>query len=72
MSRFEGKMSKDGEVKADASAEILSALGASHGSKPALRSEAVRCYLSAGDGWKEASLLLGGAFAAGLKNEKDQ
>ena len=72
MSRNEGKIGGQGEAAIDA-AEILAALRReSRGARS--RKDAVRCYLAAGEGWKEASRLLGGAFAdsSGLMQAKDE
>lgn len=63
MSRNEGKIQGEGEAAVDA-ADILAALGRESGVSPARRNGAVSRYLSASDGWREASTLLGGAFAA--------
>ena len=62
MSRLDGKLTASGEVPLEL-AELLSALG-SH-SEASLRDwrEAIACYLSASDGWRDASQALGGAFA---------
>ncbi|MFP5329260.1 MAG: hypothetical protein ACLGHC_03860 [Alphaproteobacteria bacterium] len=53
------------------SAEILAALAKGSPASSRRRQEAVSCYLSASDGWQEASSILGGAFApAGLEEFK--
>ena len=73
MSRNEGKIGDAGGSPVDAS-EILAALAGDAGGKDKRRQDAVSRYLSASDGWREASTMLGGAFAAGddgLKPEKD-
>lgn len=63
VSRNEGKIGESGGKTVDA-AEILAALAKdSAGSET--RRDAVRLYLSASEGWREASATLGGAFAAG-------
>ena len=73
VSRYEGKIGGEGVAAAEA-AEILAALGREPGRGARDRQDAVRCYLAAGDGWKEASELLGGAFAdsSGLTQAKDE
>lgn len=74
MSRNEGKIGGEGDAPADA-ADILAALARDTGLSAKRRNDAVTRYLSASDGWREASTLLGGAFAAedvGLRGEKDQ
>ncbi|QNM81949.1 hypothetical protein H8M03_07850 [Sphingomonas sabuli] len=57
MSRLEGKIGGDGNQPVEAE-DILEALAEEQ------RREAVRRYFSGGDGWREASASLGGAFAA--------
>lgn len=64
MSRNEGKIAGTGEVVADA-AEILAALAKESSAGAKRRQDAVSCYLSASEGWQEASNMLGGAFASG-------
>ena len=74
MSRFEGKFEGDGDPPVDA-ADILAALEREARPGGKRRQDAVSCYLSASDGWREASTVLGGAFAAegeGLKAEKGE
>ena len=62
MSRNEGKIGEDGSEAVDA-AEILAALAREKDSDPTGRRGAVSRYLSASDGWQQASDMLGGAFA---------
>jgi hypothetical protein len=53
--------------------ELLDLLGANPGCDERSRQHAIACYLSGGDGWREAVKILGGAFAgeaAGLKEDK--
>ena len=72
MSRNEGRIGGDGETPVDA-ADILAALARETGASAERRQDAVSRYLSASDGWREASTVLGGAFAAddeGLKSGK--
>ncbi len=73
MSRNEGKIGEQGAAAVDA-AEILAALRRESGRGARSRQDAVRCYFAAGDGWKEASQMLGGAFAesSGLTRAKDE
>ena len=74
MSRFEGKIGDEGDEPADA-AEILAALARDREPDSDLRRGAVSRYLSASEGWQEASDVLGGAFAkcgAWLKAVKDE
>ena len=62
MSRIEGRISGKGDAPVDA-AEILAALEKEAAKKPEERRNAVSRYLSASEGWREASSVLGGAFA---------
>ena len=64
MSRFEGKIEGEKASVADA-ADILAALVRGAGDGSERRKDAVTRYLSASEGWREASSLLGGAFAEG-------
>ena len=53
--------------------QLLALLGDSAESEGRSREDAIACYLSAGDGWREAVKLLGGTFAGeptGLKDGK--
>ena len=43
--------------------ELLSLLGSSAESTDRTREDAIACYLSGGEGWREAVKLLGGTFA---------
>ena len=63
MSRNEGKIGREGGLPVDA-ADVLAALAREARPGGKRRQDAVRCYLSASDGWREASAALGGAFAA--------
>ena len=54
--------------------ELLTMLGTGSPADQRSREEAIACVLSGGEGWRDAVLLLGGAFAgdeAGLKGRKD-
>jgi len=62
VSRFEGKIGGKGDDPVDA-AEILAALASDEAGEGERRREAIRRYLSASDGWREASAQLCGAFA---------
>ncbi len=62
MSRNEGKIGDEGSDAVDA-ADILAALVRDAESEAVGRRGAVSRYLSASDGWEQASDLLGGAFA---------
>ncbi len=61
MSRFEGEIQAAGPGPI-ALAELLSLL-ADAALPECQRQAAIACYLSAGEGWRDASQLLGGAFA---------
>ena len=53
--------------------ELLELLGSGAGIEESSREDAIACYLSGGDGWKDAVKRLGGTFAeeaAGLKERK--
>ena len=62
MSRIEGKIGSDDDLEVEA-AEILAALAADHRIEAHKRQEAFARYLSASEGWREASHELQGAFA---------
>ena len=53
--------------------EFLALVGSEDPADAERRNDAIACYLSAGDGWREAMKRLGGAFAKdepGLKERK--
>jgi hypothetical protein len=53
--------------------DLLDLLGENAGIEDRSREDAIACYLSGSDGWKDAVKRLGGAFAdgaAGLKERK--
>jgi hypothetical protein len=68
----------ESEFRADAEAllsldELLALLGSAEGVDERSRQDAIACYLSGSDGWREAMKTLGGTFAegsAGLKERK--
>jgi hypothetical protein len=62
LARHDGKLTAAEEATLDA-AELLEALRARAGSTPVERCAAIARYLSASDGWRDASRILGGAFA---------
>ena len=51
--------------------ELLTLLGDSAEAKCS-REDAIACYLSGGDGWREAVKLLGGTFAEGATELKER
>ena len=72
MARHEGEFraSADGPLSFH---DLLALLGGEDPAQSQQRQDAIACYLSAGEGWREAVKKLGGAFAdieAGLKNRK--
>ena len=53
--------------------ELLALLGSGADVDERSREDAIACYLSGGDGWRDAMKMLGGTFAeeaAGLKERK--
>jgi len=53
--------------------ELLALLGSSADCDDRSRQDAIACYLSGGDGWRDAVKRLGGTFAeevAGLRDRK--
>jgi hypothetical protein len=74
VSRIEGKIGGKGKEPVD-SADILAALAREAAKCPEKRRDAVSRCLSASEGWREASSVLGGAFAEAepwLKAEKEE
>ena len=75
MSRLDGKFTAADEAPLDAT-EILAALIAQAGGSARDRKAAIARYLAGGEDWRDASELLGGAFAGppapgSLKTRKD-
>ena len=71
MARFEKDFSDASDTPLTLN-ELLALLGGRH-RRGRSREDAIACYLSAGEGWREAVKRLGGAFAAevtGLKERK--
>jgi hypothetical protein len=52
--------------------ELLAMLGTAAAGEERSREEAIACYLSASEGWREAMTLLGGTFAANAGELKDR
>ncbi|MEJ7777603.1 MAG: hypothetical protein WKF52_09535 [Sphingomicrobium sp.] len=67
MSRNEGRIGAGGEAAGEA-AEILAQIEADAASRRLPRPAAVARYLSAAEGWRDASATLGGAFAPAARN----
>jgi len=63
LARFDGNLKAAGEAKLDVD-ELLSALSGTSGAGQRERQEAIACFLSASEGWKDAKGALKGAFAA--------
>jgi hypothetical protein len=63
LSRLDGKLTAAGSVPLEL-AELLAALGPQPEASLRDWREAIACYLSASDGWRDASQALGGAFAS--------
>jgi hypothetical protein len=63
LSRFEGDITASGATRLSV-ADLLALLGGECEAGEAQRAQAIACYLSAGEGWKDAVKRLGGAFAA--------
>ena len=75
MARFDGNLKAAGEAKLDVD-ELLSALSGTAGAGQRERQEAIACFLSASEGWKDAKGRLKGTFASTVKpswltNDKD-
>ena len=67
----------EGDFRSEAGAplslnELLHLLGNHSESDLRSREDAIACYLSAGDGWREAMKLLGGTFAEGAAELRDR
>jgi hypothetical protein len=74
VSRIEGRIEGFDEASVDA-ADILAALAKEAKENAERRQDAVSLYLSASEGWREASTVLQGAFAAGeprLRTDKEE
>lgn len=72
MARHEGDLRIDAEVPLSLD-ELLLLLGDSAEGAERVREDAIACYLSGSEGWKDAVKLLGGTFAqsaAGLRDRK--
>ncbi|MCL6741119.1 hypothetical protein LZ518_08245 [Sphingomonas sp. RB56-2] len=62
MARFDGNLKAAGEAKLDVD-ELLSALGAASNLGREERQDAIACFLSVSEGWKDARATLKGTFA---------
>ena len=52
--------------------ELLSLLGESADREGRSREDAIACYLSGGDGWRDAVKVLGGTFADGVAELRER
>ena len=66
MARFDGNLKAAGEAKFDVD-ELLSALSSTAKRAEQERQDAIACFLSASEGWKDARDRLKGAFASASK-----
>ncbi len=72
MARHEGDFRIDAEAPLSLD-ELLALLGSAAHADDRARQDAIACYLSGSEGWRDAMKMLGGAFAgetAGLKERK--
>ena len=63
MARFDGNLKAVGEARLDVD-ELLSALGAASNLGREERQDAIACFLSVSEGWKDARTTLKGTFAS--------
>ena len=66
MARFDGNLKAAGEAKLDVD-ELLSALSGRSGASRKERQEAIACFLSGSEGWRDARDRLNGTFASVTK-----
>jgi hypothetical protein len=66
LARFDGNLKAAGEAKLDVD-ELISALSSTAKRAEQERQDAIACFLSASEGWKDAKGTLKGAFASGPK-----
>ena len=71
LARHEGNFRADAEEPLSLN-ELLALLGESGAGGAGSREDAIACYLSAGEGWREAMKQLGGAFAEGASGLKER
>ena len=64
MARHEGDFRAQAEAPLSLD-EFLALLGDGAAGDPRRREDAIACYLSGSDGWRDAVKMLGGAFAPG-------
>ena len=66
MARFDGNFKAAGEAELDVD-ELLSALSGTNGAGQREWQEAIACFLSASEGWRDAKSRLKGTFASVVK-----
>lgn len=71
MARHEGNFRASAEELLSLD-ELLALLGNAAESQGRSREDAIACYLSGGDGWRDALKLLGGTFAEEVEGLKDR
>ena len=71
MARYEGDFRTNAEEPLNLN-ELLELLGNPAEKGERSREDAIACYLSRGDGWREALKLLGGTFAEELPGLKER
>jgi hypothetical protein len=69
LSRHEGKFTASAEQPLEM-AELLAAMGAQANITARDRQDAIACFLSAGEGWRDALDVIGGAFAPDLDSAR--
>jgi hypothetical protein len=62
LARFDGNLKAVGQAKLDVD-ELLSALASTSPANAKARADAIACFLSASEGWRDAREALKGAFA---------
>lgn len=71
MARHEGDF-RSGTLEPLSLDELLALLGSGAGGEQLSREDAIACYLSAAEGWREAMKQLGGAFAEGVSELRER
>jgi hypothetical protein len=71
LARYEGDFRTTAEEPLSLN-ELLDLLGTAAEKNGRSREDAIACYLSGGDGWRDAMKLLGGTFAEGMTGLKER
>ena len=71
MARHEGDFRESAQEPLSLS-ELLALLGECADRDGRSREDAIACYLSGGDGWRDAVKVLGGTFAEGIAGLKER